>query len=636
MASKNLSPWCCLVPAEVAGLVIGRGGSVVQGICQETGANIDISGDDDTPESLSDRIVTIWGTASEKEAACLSVVRITHRHQDAAENEDGIFVLVVPSVARSAIMGPEGSVVAKMASASGADVNISKSLVEGTDLQPISIEGTVSQTMPVIVQIGSIVQELATSGKFSGQSWPWRPSPPDVHAGSGQPRGRAGARRQSERSSRASNGTSVGSSSSVTPGRRGVAGTGGASSQGASSKAASSNRSVTPNRTRPALAGHSSSVHFVVSAPLAAWIVGKRGRSIESIRSGSGAFVEVGRSGGTSRLVEVRGSDSQREAAARLLGETIIAFPEGAPAELRLVLPAPVVKLILVSGSSVIQEIRDRSGAEVQLAEVGAGDGSRLLSVVGNPDTLLQALTMAAVRMASGASNTSPPSAPGAKISELRDASGVSRATSRGAPSSRGSNAGGGNLAQTSATRRRSPSAAYRDGSESRSRALLARSVSPSASIASGVATPSAASRSRSVGLGHFNVGAPGSVGSAASSVACGVGGAVPPLPPAAQLLRGSDWQHPAEAQLLRTLIAGPQPDGAKLQLALPSAFVCGPLLAEGRLRAVAERSGSKIELDAHYTPPPTQLLTISGSMLGNAMAILYIQELMQQVGVTA
>mmetsp|Transcript_75316 Transcript_75316/g.191068 ORF Transcript_75316/g.191068 Transcript_75316/m.191068 type:complete len:158 (+) Transcript_75316:565-1038(+) len=88
------------------------------------------------------------------------------------------------------------------------------------------------------------------------------------------------------------------------------------------------------------------------------------------------------------------------------------------------------------------------------------------------------------------------------------------------------------------------------------------------------------------------------------------------------------------EARLLRTLLAGPQPDGAQLQLALPSALVAGPLLAEGRLRAIAERSGSRLELGAEYSPPPTQLLTITGSMLGNSMAILYIQELMQQLGV--
>lgn len=513
---------------------------MVQQICKDSGAEICISGDDDTPPSLSDRIVTIWGTVAEKDAACKEVMRITHRSQDLPQDEDGIFVLVVPDSSVPIIAGPAGATLDSLCKASGADVSISPKTIFGTNLQPISIAGDLGQTCSAAARICAILQHLADHGRLEGACFdPWRP--PALGEAARRPPLDRGRKPPS-----ASGARGVGSRS-ATPGRTTI--TGGASSRAASSTAPS--RSATPSRSSPA-------VRLVVSARMAAWIVGRGGRTVASIRSGSGADVEVARSGGAARVVEVRGGPAARDKALGLLFEAMQSFPEGAPSELRLAPGAIAVATLLADGAAELQQLREAFGAEVDvLSGDGDGDGY-VLRLAGDAEALLRTACRVSSRFAD------------ASVSEARPP-----------------------LSTASAT------------------PAVART--PTSSIGEQAVAQAAAKLGR-LAADYGRGGCP-----SMASGSCGGLGAGPQL--------GS------EAQLLQSLLAGPQPGLAQLQLALPLDLVRGPLLVGGKLQAIAQRSGSKLELGVVHSPPATQLLTVTGSMLGNSMAALYIQEVMLQFG---
>merc|ERR1712060_52236 len=88
------------------------------------------------------------------------------------------------------------------------------------------------------------------------------------------------------------------------------------------------------------------------------------------------------------------------------------------------------------------------------------------------------------------------------------------------------------------------------------------------------------------------------------------------------------------EAVLLRMLLSGPHPQRVQLSLCLPREFVQGILVKQGFMRAIAARSGSKLELGTDHAGAATQLVTITGPIMGNSMAILHIQEKLLQGGI--
>lgn len=599
------------MPADAAGLVVGRGGTVVEQICQASGADIRVSGEDDTPPVLSDRIVTIWGDATQKEAACREIIRITHRTQDVADGEEGIFVVIVPTSSTEFIVGLDGATINHLNEASGAEVRISENTVEGTQLQPISIVGSLAQTTSAAAGISELLQQLADDGRLEGDLWQSR-----------VPRGRLGTRR-SDHAAKGRAGrvdaTGATGSRSATPGRGSSGGqsassrsptpAGGTTTGGASSRAgSSSSRSAMSSRVRQSEIG--APVYFIVSAPLAAWVVGRGGRIISEIRSKSGASVEVARSGGSSRLIDIRGSLEARAAAIELLLETMDLFPEGAPQLLRMLVPNEAAGHLLGTGSRVIQELCEESGAEIDVADgtgVG-GDGSYILILSGAREPVLQAAQLAAARVAEAGAvaATDAPSAP---------ASAESRAPAAGV-------AAGLLRAGASAVRARSEPKAQ---AQSPPRAARARETGEKVAEKGVAGETVVTARAEDDAVLAVSADGPSVREQPATAGKAGT--------PAGLLYAASALRTPREALLLQALLAGPHPNSAQLQLALPLELVRGPLIRGGRLRAIAERSGSKLELGPEYAPPATQLLTISGSMLGNSMAILYVQELLLQHG---
>jgi len=204
-------------------------------ISKDSGADVDIIGDSETPQTLIDRIITIQGGPDHKEAACTEVVRITHDCQDVRENEEGIFVLVVPVSATSFIVGLNGTTISGLIEATGTDVSISRHTIQGTRLQPISISGTLVATVAAAGRINALLQQLADTGSLEWDAWPRFQ------------RGRAAAR--SARTSRDSPPGSRTRSMHVVSAKSGFSGT--ATTTTAASTAAStrnSSRSATPAR----------------------------------------------------------------------------------------------------------------------------------------------------------------------------------------------------------------------------------------------------------------------------------------------------------------------------------------------------------------------------------------------------
>lgn len=621
-------PCCCLVPVEAAGVVVGRGGSTVDHIAQHSGAQVAVSGEDDTPPALSDRIVTIRGDAEQKQAACVDIVRIVHQSQDVGDEERGVFIMLAPASSTGYIVGPKGSTITSLIQVSGAEVSISRNSIEGTDLHPISIAGTLAQTVAATARLDALLQQLADRGRLNGTLWtlppPRRPPrqqatelrvPSPKQAPSLPPEGSASGWTATLPQSatepalaHAHGGTSRGSNSqNTTPGRRSLGGgarsadsaagerstSGGASvgrsGSGSRCSSASGARSATPSRGSRSVdvplnvpGGQTrrqvecKPIHLVVTSKIAAWIVGRGGRSIAEVRSKSGASVEVPRSGGAARLVEIDGTRETQDAAIELLIGLIETFPEGAPGEVRFLVP-PSRGSSASSANRVIDGIRRETGAEISLIErphPAAGPEGWLLALGGKWGPLIQAAQLAAAQL---------PVSPEDLDSEDQD----SRAGSR---------------------------SASRSGSRSASRSRGASFSVPSegAPTRTPPRTPTLASLS----------------GAAARPT--GLRSGAPP----------SNQQSPSEAALLRLLLSGPEPNQAQLQLTLPAAFVrevltggagaSGKVGGRTKLRAVEERSGSQLRVGAElHGTPPTVLVATTGTMLGNAMAALYIQELL-------
>lgn len=153
LPSSNV-PYRCLVPTDAVGLLVGRGGANVRQISKQSGAEINLSGDGDTPPSLSDRIVTIHGDVAQKKAACRLIVHKLYKTQEVHDGGEGIFVVVVPSSSGALIS-------AKLPCAIGtAEVVVEDEVIGGTDDLPVRIMGSLEATVEAAACITALLQDL--------------------------------------------------------------------------------------------------------------------------------------------------------------------------------------------------------------------------------------------------------------------------------------------------------------------------------------------------------------------------------------------------------------------------------------------------------------------------------------------
>ncbi|CAE7456001.1 KHSRP [Symbiodinium microadriaticum] len=530
--AAHAMPCCCLVPSEAAGLIIGRSGSTVKHICEVSGAQVNVSGDRDTPRALTDRIVTIQGDPEQIEKACREVIRIVHRSQELDDSEHGVFVTVVPAGAVEHIIGPGGDTIEKLVESTSSEINISRHAIAGTELQPVSIAGTPKNMLIACMRVLGLVQELADQGGLTIDSSTW---PPRRSPSVGQLRS---VSRTVSRSSTPMRGRSVdGDAEEIPP-------------------------ELLPEL--PTSDTGISSVLFVVSASAAAWIVGRSGRTVSEIRTKSGAAVEVARNGGPLRLVELRGEADQRKSAVELLLETVEELPAGAPRETQLLAPP---------GCGVeeghLSTIRADTGAQIKIEQLGAegadgfgtGSGCRLILVSGPKLAARQAAMLIAALLGRAATRGSI---------NARQKAGAAACPNCG------------NVFTADAAFCQKCGQKREEGPVSRGRG---RDVSP------------AAPRQRALSLGAKH----------------------PSL--------GSD----GETQLLKALLSGPSPSSCQLKLLLPADFVRLCLEAGSHLAQVSYRTGSHLEVLAPHSPEPTRLVLVQGTMLGNSMAVMHLQELLLQ-----
>lgn len=154
-------PFRCLVPADAAGLILGRGGGGLRQIFRETGAEVSLLAEDEVPETLADKVLVIRGTAAQKEQALRRVVGQLRQAQCVEPDEEAVFVAAVPGPAVAAVVGAGGAQIREVAESSGAEVIVSRQCIFGMDDWPVSITGPAESVVRAAARISAIVQAAA-------------------------------------------------------------------------------------------------------------------------------------------------------------------------------------------------------------------------------------------------------------------------------------------------------------------------------------------------------------------------------------------------------------------------------------------------------------------------------------------
>ncbi|CAE7433343.1 PCBP2 [Symbiodinium natans] len=145
--------------------------------------------------------------------------------------------------------------------------------------------------------------------------------------------------------------------------------------------------------------GRQMSLQFAVPAGVAAWIVGRKGQSINSIRTQSGASIDVSKEGARYRVIDIHGAEQALMAAIEMVVGQAASLPDGWTGSIRIVLPAGTAGYIIGRGGEAIKELRRTSGAELDLDQLHAGV-EQMLVISGDLEVIVEAAQMVAGRIA--------------------------------------------------------------------------------------------------------------------------------------------------------------------------------------------------------------------------------------------
>lgn len=169
-------PWRCLLPSEAVDFVTYNNSAILRDLSDRTGAMIDISGDRDTPQRLSDRICTISGQAEQKEGACRGIVEKLRKMQELQDPFDiGFFVIILPAAAVPVVVGAQGATIKEVVEATKIELSIGKENVMGMPDTPIGLEGTAEQVVGAVAGIHRVVQDMADKGRLQPSDFKYRP-----------------------------------------------------------------------------------------------------------------------------------------------------------------------------------------------------------------------------------------------------------------------------------------------------------------------------------------------------------------------------------------------------------------------------------------------------------------------------
>ncbi|CAE7441761.1 BTR1 [Symbiodinium sp. CCMP2456] len=356
-------PWRALLPAWASGVDLGSASDVLgaltdfralrlwadavptfsgqdglREICDATGAGCELSGEGDTPSSLSDKILTISGNVEQKEAACRRIVDKLRVLQEVIDQEPGVFVIIVPSAAAPAVIGSKGAQIKEVIELSGAEVSVAKESIIGMNDQPIGVTGTGGQVVSAVSKINAILQDLADRGRLQPTDFRYRP----------------GAQRPED-----SGGSSFGA-----PGRA----------------------------AQPTGGNPRTNAKFVVATQVAGWIIGKQGRHIRELQENSGAHIQVLKEGEvppgvpvTDRIVEIGGRFEAKAEGIQIILIAVDNMPAlSAPRETLMLIPRQL------TSDSEIKDVRQMSGCEIEVRDLPSHDEG-LCTLLGNIESRVKA-----------------------------------------------------------------------------------------------------------------------------------------------------------------------------------------------------------------------------------------------------
>ncbi|CAE7725717.1 PCBP4 [Symbiodinium microadriaticum] len=346
----------CLAPSHAVDLLIGFDGEGAAEVLQKTGAQISVLDEEDVPESLSDQIVVIEGDLQGQVLACRCVVETLFQVQGLSDKEQGLFVMLVPTSRYDAVAEKASA----LSEQTGADL-ILEDEIEGLEDHPLQIVGPVLECTTAVYRVLRVLQDV--DGDPAADDSPLlekiQQSSPTVRMWSG--RGDGEAKEPSKLSL----------SHLTAP----------APINGAKGK------------------GRQMSLQFAVPAAIAAWIVGRKGQSINAIRAQSGASIDVSKEGARYRVTDIRGAEQALMSAIEMVVEQASTLPDGWTESIRIVLPAGTAGYIIGRRGEAIKELRRSSGAEMDLAQLNAG-AEQLLVISGEVEVIVEAAQMVAGRIA--------------------------------------------------------------------------------------------------------------------------------------------------------------------------------------------------------------------------------------------
>jgi len=359
-------PWRALLPVDALPNFTLNNGLGLKEICEETGASIEISGEGDTPSTLSDKIATISGAIEQKEAACRRVVDKLRNVQDVADQEPGVFVIIVPTLAAPMVVGQRGSQIKEVIELSGAEISVGKENILGMVDQPIGITGTGGQVVSAVSKINAILQDCADRGKLQPSDFRYRPNMPGAGGMHIEPPG----------------------------GGRGMVPSGG------------------NPRTH---------AKFVVATQVAGWIIGKQGRHIRELQENSGSHIQVLKEGEvppgvspTDRVVEIGGRYEAKAEGIQIVLMAIDSMPAlQAPRETLMLIPKNL------AGEAEIRELQQMSGVEVERRDL-PGYGEVLCTLLGTIEGRVKAAQQILARLEEDAKQSPGKLATFAPINDVR------------------------------------------------------------------------------------------------------------------------------------------------------------------------------------------------------------------------
>merc|ERR1719362_1407434 len=244
------------------------------------------------------------------------------RHlQEVADQEPGVFVIIVPSCAAPIVVGQKGAQIKEVIELSGAEISVGKENIIGMLDQPIGITGTGGQVVSAVSKINAILQDLADRGRLQPSDFRYRP---------GATQG----------------GLAMGTAGN---GPRGLAHMGG------------------NPRTH---------AKFIVATQVAGWIIGKQGRHIRELQENSGAHIQVLKEGEvppgvspTDRVIEIGGRFEARCEGIQIVLMAVDSMPAlSAPRETQMLVPK------VLSVDSEIKDVQLMSGSELEIRDLPGYD----------------------------------------------------------------------------------------------------------------------------------------------------------------------------------------------------------------------------------------------------------------------